>query len=92
MGKLAISSYVQYEGQWYLACSIVNSLVTIMKPGSNATLKVHSRTLKVSEKHAEFLWGKDDRGYLVTCKSGEVVSLSTNRWVSRTWFDLNARP
>ena len=91
MGKLAIGSYVQYKGQWYLACSIINSLVTIMKPGANAKLQVHNRNLKVSKNHAEFLWGKDDRGYLVTSKSGEVVSLSTNRWVNRDWFDAQVR-
>jgi len=91
MGKLAIGSYVQYKGQWYLACSIINSLVTILKPGANAKLQVHSRNLKVSKQHAEFLWGKDDRGYLVTRKSGEVASLSTNRWVNRAWFDAQVR-
>ena len=91
MNKLAIGSYVQYQGQWYLACSIINSLVTIMKSGCNSKLQVHSRNLKVSKHHAEFLWGKDDRGYLVTRKSGEVVSLTSNRWVNRAWFDDQVR-
>lgn len=92
MSKLAIGSYVQYKAKWYLACAISNNLVTIVAPGHNAKLQVSARKLKVSKHVAEFIWGKDDRGYLITRKTGEVLSTTSNRWVCRNWFDLQVRP
>ena len=92
MEKLGIGSYVQYKGQWFLACAVINSLVTIMRPGSNIKLQVSFRNLTVSKNVALFVWGKDDRGYLITRKTGEVVSLSTNRWVNKKWFHDSVCP
>lgn len=86
MDQLGIGSYVQYRGEWFLACNFVEDLVTILKPNSNAKLQVHKRNLTVSKHVALFVWGKDDRGYLITNKTREVVSLTTNRWVSTKWF------
>ena len=92
MNKLEIGSYVQYQGRWYLACALNGAMVQIVAPGHNAKLMVSARKLKVSKHVAKYVVGKDNRGYLITRKSGDVLSTTSNRWVSRTWFDLQVRP
>ncbi len=92
MATLQTGSYVQYQGQWFLALGTESSgMWHIIHPNHNSKLCVSERKLKVSGKVAKSTIGKDNKPYLITLKSGDVLSLTSKRWVNKAWFNSQVK-
>lgn len=88
MKHIQTGSYVQYQNEWYIALATAFSDEWhIIHPNHNFKRMVSAKKLKASDKVAKSVIGRDNKPYLITLKSRDVLSLTSRRWVNKAWFN-----